>query len=74
MQIHPYLETAQKRIAGLHQVWRHITAHTFLTQEAILEVGRNKLTCMIIGITIFQVAVCILLRILQDINLGILVN
>ena len=41
LDVSPKSEPTQKRIAGLRPVWRHFTAHTILTQEAILEGARQ---------------------------------
>ena len=38
----PQIKARPKRIAGLRQVLRHITAHRVLTQEAIPEEGAQK--------------------------------
>ena len=39
LDISPESVPTLNQISGQHQVWRYITAHTVLTQEAILDVG-----------------------------------
>ena len=39
LDIRPKSEPTIKQMAGLHQVWRHITVYTVLTQEEIPEEG-----------------------------------